>query len=380
MQLKRAAEGNGDRSIPSLDGLRAFSVLSVILGHIKAPALDGLPFLLPFRHGDLGVAMFFVISGFLITHLLLQEQNKTGRINLRAFYLRRTLRIFPPFYVYVAIVAMMAVLRVYSVPPAAFFLALTYTWNLGAYSGLWIFGHLWSLSLEEQFYLFWPSFVRHLGRATNLRSAALLFCFAPLIRVVAFFVLPPYYQERLHTTLFLFPDHFLAGCILALALDSAAYDGLFRRFARIGYAVPAALYLYVIDPYLYIRYRAFRPLVGYTAEALCIGVILIFVVLQPRSLIGRLLNVRPVRHLGMISYSLYLWQQMFTGPDTGRFVPFPANAIAIFLCAEASYWLIERPAQALKQKLAHGRTSGHPAALAVRTRPVLIQSVDPNTE
>jgi peptidoglycan/LPS O-acetylase OafA/YrhL len=355
VNLTHVGKGERERSIPSLDGLRAFSVLSVILGHLRSPQLDAIPLLQPFRQGELGVAMFFVISGFLITHLLLKERSEAGGIDLRAFYLRRTLRIFPPFYAFVAIVGIMTMAGACVLPRAAFLFALTYTWNIGPYSGIWIFGHLWSLSLEEQFYLIWPSFVKRLRSAANLRNVAAFFFVAPLVRIAAFLLVPPVYQQRIHTTLLLLPDHFLAGCAIALAMDADRFDRLLPSLGRLRYAAPSALYLYIIDPYLDRNYRAFRPLIGYSTEALCIGIILVYVVLRPNSVAGRLLNLRPVRHIGLISYSLYLWQQMFTGLDTERFVKFPANLIAIFLCAEASYWVIERPALALKRRLTPGK-------------------------
>jgi peptidoglycan/LPS O-acetylase OafA/YrhL len=330
------------RSIPSLDGLRAFAVVSVILGHSEAKVLDSFPILTPFRHGEIGVALFFVISGFLFTHLLLKEQDETGHIHLQRFYLRRTLRIFPPFYAYVAVVAMLTAAGSFSVSGGAFLSALTYTWNFNNHGDLWIFGHLWSLSLEEQFYLIWPTCLVHLSRRVILQGALIFFCLAPVGRIVVF-LLVPNFQKSLHLTLFLLPDHFLMGCLMALTSRKNAYEGLFRAVLRPQYAMLATLYLLIAGPILNHHYRAFRPIIGYSCEAVCIGIVLVYVVTRPTSWPGQFLNLRVVRHVGAISYSLYLWQQMFTGPETARGGRFPINLLLILGCAELSYWLIERP-------------------------------------
>jgi peptidoglycan/LPS O-acetylase OafA/YrhL len=344
------AQSASDRSIPSLDGLRAVSVACVILGHSQSKALDALVLLEPFRHGETGVSIFFVISGFLITHLLLRERDKTGRISLRDFYIRRTLRIFPPCYAFIGVVALLTAMKIYAVSGGAFLNAITYTWNFNNHDNLWIFGHMWSLGLEEQFYLLWPAFVAHFSRRTSMRVVAILFCLAPICRVAAALAIPTV-QKRIHLSLPLLPDYFLVGCFIALASGSPLYVKAVRAVSKPAVVVSAAACLFLAAPYLNSRSPIYRPVVGYTAEALCIGIVLMFVVGRPQTWVGRFLNAGAVRHIGVISYSLYLWQQMFSGPYTAAVGSFPASVLAIAICAEASYWFIERPSFALRTRL-----------------------------
>ena len=167
------------RLIPSLDGLRALSVVAVILGHTESALLDRIPFSASFRNGGQGVAVFFVISGFLITHLLIKELRREGQISLHRFYLRRTFRIFPPFYFYLLVVAFLSLLQKVPVKATSMLAAATYTWNYVPSAEGWILGHSWSLAIEEQFYLLWPACMAYFSRRTNLSIAAGVILLSP---------------------------------------------------------------------------------------------------------------------------------------------------------------------------------------------------------
>jgi peptidoglycan/LPS O-acetylase OafA/YrhL len=122
----------GSRNIPSLDGLRAISVLMVLASHMPEELTRIIPFVPYWLYkawGACGVQVFFIISGFLITHLLLKEWNETGTINLRRFYLRRAFRIFPPLYVYLGVALVLTMAGVFPGQLRAFIVAATYTWN-----------------------------------------------------------------------------------------------------------------------------------------------------------------------------------------------------------------------------------------------------------
>ena len=180
------------RNIPSLDGLRAVSVGMVIAAHLSEVVAQKIPFIplwLYAAWGSLGVQTFFVISGFLITLILLKELNATGTISLGRFYFRRALRIFPAFYVYLAAGLALTLAGVFAGKPSAFLIAGTYTTNyLGLDSPL--LEHTWSLSLEEQFYLLWPAALLLLGTRKGIKLATWLILLSPLSRIVTYYLAP----------------------------------------------------------------------------------------------------------------------------------------------------------------------------------------------
>lgn len=138
------------KRIPSLDGLRAISIAVVMVGHLAKWKHVSLPLLSPY--GALGVHVFFVLSGYLITNLLLREQERTSAISLSDFYVRRAFRIFPAAFVFLGVVVALYWRERHWTHVAA---AVFYVANMDIWRP-WIFGHLWSLSIEEQFYLLWP--------------------------------------------------------------------------------------------------------------------------------------------------------------------------------------------------------------------------------
>lgn len=333
-------QGENSRSIPSLDGLRALSVIAVILGHTRSALLDRIPFNASFRNGGQGVAVFFGISGFLITHLLLKELRRDDRINLKRFYLRRTFRIFPPFYVFLLVIAILSLLHEVHAGPADMIAAATYTWNYVPLPECWILGHCWSLTLEEQFYLLWPACMAHFSRRTNLQIAAGVILLSPLSRVVTYYAWP---QMRGHVGMMLHThlDTIMTGCLLSLIIDMDIWPR-FRKLALHPAAPIAAIIFLVAFDTPAERHWAGKYIltVGYSLENLAIAVLLLYVVFRHQSPLGKILNLKLLRHLGMISYSLYLWQQLFTGPYTTFF---PLNIFWIVACAEMSFFLVERP-------------------------------------
>ncbi|HEY1579028.1 MAG TPA: acyltransferase [Terracidiphilus sp.] len=342
------------RAIPSLDGLRALSVLAVILGHSSSKWLDRIPFNASFRNGGQGVGVFFVISGFLITNLLLTELRRHGSINLKRFYIRRTFRIFPPFYVFLLVIGILGLLRVVQVNAHAMLVAATYTWNYIPLQPVWILGHCWSLTLEEQFYLLWPTCIAFFSPRTNVKIASAILLLSPISRVVTYFAWPAmrfHMDMMLHTHL----DTIMTGALLALAIDLKLWEKA-RRLALYPVAPIAALvFLTCVDTPANLRWRGmYLMTVGFSLENVAIAVILLYAVFRHESLLGKFLNLAPLAHFGVISYGLYLWQQLFTGERT---VLFPLNIVFIVACAELSYVLVERPSYRWRDRVQRWVTS-----------------------
>lgn len=345
------------RSLPSLDGLRAVSIGLVLLAHLRRTAgfwpLRGLS--VAGDLGNLGVRVFFVISGFLITHLLLKEHERTGTISLRDFYLRRTLRIFPAFYAFLAIVWAGARLGYLPLQPGDLLHAATYTMNYHQ-DRSWYVGHLWSLAVEEQFYLLWPATLALLGPRRGLWVVVGALVAAPLTRVGTWLALP-----RLEGSIGeAFPtimDAIAAGCLLALARGWLAERGNYLRWqaSPAFWLAPLAV---VLANATGARVTLFGWLLGETIMNLSIALMIDHWLRHPGGLTGRILNYRLLSAVGVLSYSLYLWQQPFLFRQSGVAVQrFPLNLALAFTAAASSYLLIERPFLRLKERFTPKRAS-----------------------
>jgi peptidoglycan/LPS O-acetylase OafA/YrhL len=337
------------RNIPSLDGMRAISILLVIVAHssrnfsawIKIP----LGSYLLFAHT--GVSVFFVISGFLITSLLLREQDATGTISLGRFYLRRACRIFPPFYIYLGIIFALTVAGAFHAPLRAFLFAATYTSNyyLGPDGGFAGIQHIWSLSVEEQFYVLWPGALLLLGKRRAIGLAGFLILISPLSRVLTYLALAPQHRAMVDRMFHSSIDTIMFGCLLALLWDNERFHRLEKIWTSPWSMAGATLFLFVVDPILDLHYRGYNLVIGMTLEGLSICLITLYVVKGPKTFAGRFLNTPLLRHIGIISYGLYLWQSIFTVEGSQYF---PLNLAAIVACAELSYWAVERPSRRLR--------------------------------
>jgi peptidoglycan/LPS O-acetylase OafA/YrhL len=295
-----------------------------------------------------GVDVFFVISGFLITHLLLLELDATGTVSLRRFYLRRFFRIFPPFYVYLGVLAILWAAGAISLHRRSFICAATFTQNYNLGPTDWLVAHCWSLSLEEQFYVLWPPCLALLGRKKSTILSIGIIALSPLSRLISTYLAPQYRGQEghmLHTQL----DTIMFGCAIALFQKSETFDWFAKRFLRLPVLIFAGFFLLIASPILASHFEApyIRPF-GYTLIGVCVSIILVYVVRNPMSPPGRVLNNPVVRHVGVISYSLYLWQQLFTGLPAFWF---PGNLLMILACAEASFFFVERPAFRLRDLL-----------------------------
>jgi peptidoglycan/LPS O-acetylase OafA/YrhL len=340
--------------VPALDGLRAVAVLLVMAQHLHAfvfPASSFLP-----KGGYLGVDLFFVLSGFLITSLLLQERARTGGVSFRRFYRRRAFRLFPALAAFIVVQAVAALVAGQSLRDQVnfWFGAFTYTtnwvlamnWSVPANTG-----HLWSLAVEEQFYLVWPIALVLAMRRWGTRAVPVLCVAGVGIAVVA----RVYLTHRFgfgYPLVYLHTETRLDGLLLGALVAWARHTGwrppsrVSRSVGWIGLAV-VGLYVLGTNPTDQFLYEAG----GYTVLAVA-GTAVLIGLLEPAWTPGRLLATPLPVAVGKLSYSLYLWHMLvvFTLLSYLQRQSLPVG-VAVFVTASfslaiVSYRFVERPLRA----------------------------------
>ena len=341
------------RNIQSLDGLRAISICLVIIGHIYNAVYPDphYPFAI-FGNGEVGVTIFFVISGYLITFLLLKEYDREGAISLKNFYVRRAFRILPPYYLYLAVICFVALIGFLPVTRTQAASAFLFLWDYFPKDKTYPLEHLWSLSVEEQFYILWPiSLILCLrrGRETARRLALACILLAPLLRALTHFTdYSTQIDHMLHTRM----DSLMFGCLAALAQGEPWFERLYNRLSNYVYPMIASVLVLLVSPILTHHFGgAYRYLFGCSIEGLCIVFTMVWLIRNPESLAGSALNWGPIKMVGVMSYSLYLWQTVFLHKENHTvFGRYPFNLGYICACAAFSYFLVERPALRLRER------------------------------
>jgi peptidoglycan/LPS O-acetylase OafA/YrhL len=348
-------KGLSGQRIPSLDGFRAISILMVLYGHLGGTrnyptATVGTLGQWLGDLGHLGVLVFFVISGFLITTLLMGERQKTGTISLKQFYWRRVLRIFPAFYALLLALALATLLGWMHLTGRDFAFAMTYMVNYYP-SHPWQIGHLWSLSIEEQFYLLWPLALLVLRERRALILAIAAIFAAPLLRAAireyTFHINPhtPLADMSIFPAMF---DYIATGCALALLRSWLLTQNWYLRLTASRWlllAVPLVFLINRLDGY------TLAMLFGSPILNVCVALLIESCTRHDRTLAGRFLNWKPVAALGVLSYSLYLWQQPFLNRHSDAWVnAFPQNLVFAFVAALLSYFVVERAFLGLRNR------------------------------
>jgi peptidoglycan/LPS O-acetylase OafA/YrhL len=352
---------------PALDGLRAVAVLAVIFYHLGYSWSPG---------GFLGVDTFFVLSGYLITTLLLVEWHRHGSIDLRAFWVRRARRLLPALFIVVAAVAVWAALVLrpdqLSTLRADGFATLLYSANwhfvfsgqsyFALFSTASPFRHAWSLAIEEQFYLIWPLVVfacMWLARG-RLRLLAIVTTVAACLSIAAMWLLyTPGDPSRVYYGTDTRAHSLLIGVLLALLLTARMPQSpRVQRAVHIGgvaaFALVLTAYLAVSDTESWMYHG------GYALFAVTAVLVVASAVIPGRSPVRAILSWPALVWIGGISYGLYLWhwpvQVALTEPRVGfGGVPLDLTRLALtFAIATASFYLVERPIRrgALKGKFA----------------------------
>jgi peptidoglycan/LPS O-acetylase OafA/YrhL len=329
-------------------------VLFVVIGHALV---------FKFRRGygwgqfaNLGVLIFFVLSGFLITGLLCSEERRFGRISLRDFYLRRAFRILPAFSVFIGAVVILVHFGLATDSRRTIMAALLFIKNFVG-SGLSNLGHLWSLSMEEQFYLVWPILFRLMRRRFLLAPILGLIFGIVLYRGVAIRIAPYDWMQGIFEVRPDFRmDSILVGCALALMLDRRPGAQPFSAIARWSthpfWVVPLLLCWT-----LYCDVETMRS-IYLTVQTALVCCLTFHLIAFPDSVVGYLLKQRWICFVGLISYSLYLWQQPFlvvSTPSWGFVRQVPFCFVMAAAAGVLSYFLIERPFLRLKRRFSRVR-------------------------
>ena len=367
--------------LPTLDGWRALAILAVIVDHgfefgKRFPSLFAIT-----RIGPNGVSLFFAISGFLICSRLLEEENVTGHISLAGFYIRRASRILPPAMLYLAIIGILSMAGIIIVSPWEWWSSLLFFRNYlpqhmirpgwGAYTV-----HYWSLAVEEHFYLLWPGLLV-LSRPKRAKWLA-----AGLAVAVACWrswdLRHQFFERHVHGLLFgsrtdVRLDGLLLGCLAALLLADPGLRAIFLRTMKTW------LWCGCVLTYLGLQI-VFRRHYYTIFESALLAIVVATTVLRPQTWVGRILELGWMRWIGRLSYSLYLWQQLFLVPGAARpwswLQKFPVNCVLLVGVAALSYRFVERPLIRLGHRLAPPPSPGRQD---IEITPSITENSDPDS-
>jgi peptidoglycan/LPS O-acetylase OafA/YrhL len=321
--------------IPTLDGWRCIAILLVVFSHANTWLGLGTTKLAALLHypgvaihieraGQNGVNIFFCISGFLITRGLADSG-----VLLKSFYIRRAFRILPAAFVYLAFIAILGTLGVISVTSQEIFASLFFYRNYLIQHG-WFTGHFWSLSVEEQYYMAWPSILAIAGLWRSQTIAAVGIVVLLVWRQLHW---PLQDFERYHTDMRL--DGILFGSLMALFWPSLSQK--VKNLPAILLLVAAVGY-FIVD-----RWNLELETFADSMQALIVCFLIANTVTVPTSIFSRLLEWSLVVWIGRMSYSIYLWQQLFFAGENGPHWQLPLRLLGIATLAWLSFEFIERP-------------------------------------
>ncbi|MGN7986689.1 acyltransferase family protein [Pedobacter sp. 22226] len=319
----------------SLNGFRGLAITMVVLSHLK---LSDLEIYYIIFSGKLGVLIFFVLSGFLITTLMLKEKISTNRISLKNFLIRRILRIFPVAYLFLGSLLILNYYYELGISKLNFIGAALYITNLTSIfrvHGLsWFVGHFWSLSVEEQFYLLFPALLKFKFRfffLTILTVVFLLPIFIGLQETIPLLSSPIFYSLTHYSIKF---QPIAVGCLFAILwfkYPSFKFPGMGNKdlINLVGFAF---IVLIRYDNFFSLK----NILVG-LITSFVIGLLIVINITKSNGITFKFLNNKVITTIGIYSYSIYIWQQPFTAKDYKLPVIFTAPHLTIIGIAAISY-------------------------------------------
>ncbi len=351
--------------LPTLDGWRTVAIALVLFSHASDSIQNAIQTAL-FAHTDgmkklglLGVQLFFGLSGFLITSKLIDEENRHGRISLPSFYTRRAFRILPASLMFLGVAGVLALFGVIDVSLGRWLSTVLFAANYTQAESSWYLGHFWSLAVEEHFYFLWPAAFLLLGVSQKrIRLGLVLALLIALWRAIDFRFqvtgsTPAVFWGRTDIQ----ADGILWGVLIALLYAEPVWRQRLQRLLSWPLTWPLLLCLlfgleFIPKPDWKLDFMLM------TVRAIVIPLLLLGTVIHNQAPVGRLLETSVFRWLGRLSYSLYLWQQLFLVWNDKR-VPglsflqiFPYNLLAVLCCATLSMLLIENPLIAIGHRIA----------------------------
>lgn len=349
--------------IEGLDGLRGIAVTMVVVTHLGlVSGLNETEYLrstfMPLVAGYTGVHIFFVLSGFLITLLLVREHQKNGRISVSSFFIRRILRIFPVYFLVVGLTIFVGLIGTNVLTPESVPFLLTYTYNF--IPNLWYsstVGHTWSLAVEEHFYLVWP-FVFIFLAARYPRRLPLFTAGVFVLSLVLWEIASSidvldrkFIVERWS---FVAGGFIALGATVALLVEWSERRDMWRRLLR-G-PIPPAVGLALFFNSLFVDLGYY----GGSARGIGVALLIGWIYLNQRAHLVAGLELPPLRYIGRISYGIYMWQGFFlaTGPDRLPGQTWPPDTwtgfILLAVVAPLSYHGFEQPLLRLKARFQPG--------------------------
>lgn len=345
--------------IPSLDGIRALAVFLVFVSH------TGITRAIP---GGFGVTVFFFLSGFLITTLLAREQDKYGQISLRAFYLRRLLRLTPPLVITLGAGVLMVQMGWlpgavdWPTLAAQVFFYFNYYYLYGPSQAIEGTGVFWSLSVEEHFYIIWPAIFMLIAAGTLRIGAILAALVVILIWRCVLFIGFGFGEEAIYLSTDTRFDSLLYGCFLALLIWRGQAARLFPEGARAGLIIAGAFGLIALS--FVWRDPLFRSTLRYSVQGLAFLPLFYYAVSRPDWLLFKPLNWGALRWIGVYSYTIYLVHFMVIKAlvhmqitASGSLATLGLAAVLSVGFAAAVYHLIERPLHPMRKRLTGHRPS-----------------------
>jgi len=336
--------------VPALNGLRGVAILAVMLFHAE---------ILFFNGGFVGVDVFFVLSGFLITSLLIQEYDCVGFVNLKHFYMRRVLRLGPALVFLLICFVVVSYLFANKEKAANNYVdalvSLLYFSNWARafnFHPLDFLGHTWSLSIEEQFYILWPAVLLGLLRTIKNRWYILFFS---VIVASASWVLRVYFTmtdvsvERLYNGLDTRADALMIGCALGVLISSRLLNQQTEiRLAKwLSYFSPFFMLCFLSALHFSEWQNRSMYYIGFVVIEFLAAVFILDVVIKKTSLIGKILATKGLIWVGSISYGLYLWHypiyRTMLALGFNHLIVIWIGTLVTFIIAACSYYLLEKP-------------------------------------